>query len=93
MNEQWTAFDAATYLTTDAYRLDYVAQSFETGESARIVNALATVARAKGLDVQEWGELLGENVTLSLVLGLMKALDMKLVAVACDPRNGSEAIT
>ena len=92
MNEQWTTFDAAKYLETDADRIDYLRQAFETGESSLIANAVGVVARAQGMSeiAKKTGAArealytsLSEsgNPTLKTVLAVLAAMGVKLAPI------------
>lgn len=82
-------FDAAPYFDTPEAQAELLAEAFETEEVGFILNALAVVARAKGMTkvAEEIGitrqglaKALGEqgNPTLSTLLGIAKALGFRL---------------
>jgi probable addiction module antidote protein len=82
-------FDAAQYLTSPESQAELIADALETGDVAYIATALGTVARARGMSkvAKEAGvtrEALykalssGGDPRLSTLLGVMKALGVKL---------------
>lgn len=82
-------FDAAEYLDTPEAQAEFLAAAFETGEEDFIKEALATVARARGMteiartaDVsrQALYKSLSEagDPKLSTLLGVLKALGMQV---------------
>ena len=82
-------FDAARYLTSAESQTDLIADALETGDVAYIATALGTIARARGMTkvAKEAGvtrEALykalaaGGDPRLSTLLGVMKALGVKL---------------
>lgn len=88
-----TRFDAAEYLDTIEAQAEYLAAAFETGDEEYIKNAMATVARARGMteiakaaDVTRQALYKGLSEAgdpkLSTVLGVMKALGMKVTVEA-----------
>lgn len=84
-------FDAAKYLETEDDFADLLNDAMETGDPAYIANALGVVARARGMtqvarDAGVTREALYKALSpngdpkLSTLLGVMKALGVKLVA-------------
>jgi probable addiction module antidote protein len=82
-------FDAAQYLTTPQSQTELIADALASGDVAYIATALGTVARARGMTkvAKEAGvtrEALykalsaGGDPRLSTLLGVMKALGIKL---------------
>jgi probable addiction module antidote protein len=91
MTYQTSVFDAANYLKTDEDVADYLAAAFETGELEDATHALATIARARGMsDIARNAGLArgslykaigdGANPTLSTLLAVMNALNVRLSA-------------
>lgn len=85
------AFDAAKYLETDDDFADLLNDAMESGNPAYIANALGVVARARGMtqvakDAGVTREALYKALSptgdpkLSTLLGVMKALGVKLSA-------------
>ena len=94
-------FDAAEYFDTPESQLDLLADAFESGEPAYIAHALAVAAQARGMAgvAKEAGvtrealyRALSENgdPRLSTLLGVVKALGLKLSASARDGLRGVE---
>jgi probable addiction module antidote protein len=86
-------FDAAKYLTSPQSQAELIADALESGEAAAIAAALGVVARARGMAevAREAGgakaslyKALSENgdPQLTTLLGVMKALGLKLTAPA-----------
>ncbi|MFZ1964290.1 MAG: addiction module antidote protein [Roseiarcus sp.] len=86
-------FDAAKYLETPQSQAELIADALESGEAAYIAAALGVVARARGMAevAREAGvtraslyKALSENgdPQLTTVLGVMKALGLKLTVAA-----------
>ncbi len=84
-------FDAAQYLTSPESQAELIADAFETGDATYIATALGTIARARGMTkvAKEAGvtrEALykalatGGGPRLTTLLGVMKALGVKLTA-------------
>jgi probable addiction module antidote protein len=84
-------FDAAQYLTSTEAQAELIADAFESGDVTYIATAIGTVARARGMTqiAREAGvtrEALykslatGGDPRLSTVLGVMKALGIRLSA-------------
>ena len=89
-------FDAAKYLETDEDIADLVNEAMASGEPAFIANALGVAARARGMtqvarDAGVTREALykalspGGDPKLSTLLGVMKALGIKLNATPAIP--------
>lgn len=94
-----TLFDAAEYLDTSDSQMELLADAFETGDPAYIAHALGVVARARGMSgiAKEAGvtrealyRALSEtgDPRLSTLLGVVKALGLKLSASARDQSHG-----
>ena len=90
------AFDAAEFLDDEASQAELLADAFETGNAAYIANALGVVARARGMssiarDAGVTREALYKALSetgdpkLSTLLGVMKALGVKLSATPANP--------
>ncbi len=86
-------YDAAQYLATAEAQAEFLADAFETADASHITNALGIIARARGMSqvAREAGvtrEALYKALTpegdpkLSTVLGVAKALGLKLTATA-----------
>lgn len=82
-------FDAAHYITSPEAQAELIADALESGDAAYIATALGTVARALGLAgiAKQAGVTRGAlykslvadgDPRLSTVLGVMKALGIKL---------------
>jgi len=91
MIEQFTQFDPATMLETDDDIAVFMADAFETGDTAYIAKALGIVARARGMSeiARETGlsrEQLYRsfsergNPTLKTTLAVMQALGVDMTA-------------
>jgi probable addiction module antidote protein len=91
MTERFSDFDLADLLKTDAAIEVFLADAFETGDSAHIANAIGTVARAKGMTkvAKETGlareqlyRSLSENgnPTLETTLAVLKSLGFQSTA-------------
>jgi probable addiction module antidote protein len=91
MVETFTNFDPAAMLETDEDIAVFMADAFETGESAYIAKALGIVARARGMSeiARETGlsrEQLYRsfsergNPTLKTTLAVMRALGVDMTA-------------
>lgn len=91
MTEKFTQFDPAEMLETEEDIAVWMADAFETGDSAYIAKALGVVARAKGMAAiaRETGlsrEQLYRsfsdrgNPTLKTTLAVMRALGVDLTA-------------
>ena len=91
MSEQFTAFDAAEYLDNDEAVQVFMADAFETADTAYIAHALGVVARAKGMSqIAEETGLSREqlyrsfsargNPTLKTTLVVMRALGLEMTA-------------
>lgn len=89
-------FDAAKYLDTEADHADLLADALETGDAAYIANALGVIARARGMtqvakDAGVTREALYKALSpsgdpkLSTLLGVMRALGIKLGATPVHP--------
>lgn len=87
-----THFDAAKYLGSPEAQADLIRDALETGDAGYISHALGVVVRARGMtQVAKDAGLNREalykalsangNPTLSTLLGVLKALDIKLEAV------------
>jgi probable addiction module antidote protein len=88
-----TKFDVQDHLRTPEQRAAYLEAAFEDGDPALITHALGDVARAVGMTAvaKDAGitreglyKALGESgdPKLSTLLGVMKAIGVKLVATA-----------
>jgi probable addiction module antidote protein len=99
--EKLTPFDAAKYITTPEDQAELLNDAFASGHAGYIANALGVVARARGMAVvaQEAGlsrEGLYRSLSeagdprLTTILGVMRALGIKLVAQP-DDRKGAMA--
>ena len=86
-------FDPARFLGRPAAQAELLADAFETGDARYIANALGIVARARGMThvAKEAGvtrEALYKTLSmegdpkLTTLLGVMKALGVKLTALA-----------
>jgi probable addiction module antidote protein len=86
-------FDAAKYLETPQSQAELIADALESGDAAYIAAALGVIARARGMAevAREAGvtraslyKALSENgdPQLTTLLGVMKALGLKLTAAA-----------
>ena len=91
MSEQFTAFDAAEYLDSDEAVRVFMADAFETADTAYIAHALGVAARAKGMSkIAEETGLSREqlyrafsargNPTLKTTLAVMRALGLEMTA-------------
>lgn len=88
-----TPFDAADYLTSEEAQVEFLADAFQEGDPAYIAHAIGIVARARGMSqvARNSGvtrEALYKALSptgdprLSTLLGVMKALGMKLTVAA-----------
>jgi probable addiction module antidote protein len=95
-------FDAAQYLDTEEDQLALLSDAFATGDPAYIANALGIVARARGMSrvAQEAGvtrEALYKALSsegdpkLTTLLGVLKALGIRLEATSANGRSGPAA--
>jgi probable addiction module antidote protein len=86
-------FDAAKYLATPQSQAELIADALESGDAAYIAAALGVIARARGMAevAREAGvtraslyKALSENgdPQLTTLLGVMKALGLKLTVAA-----------
>jgi probable addiction module antidote protein len=86
-------FDAAKYLATAQSQAELIADALESGDAAYIAAALGVIARARGMAevAREAGvtraslyKALSENgdPQLTTLLGVMKALGLKLTVAA-----------
>ena len=93
-----TPFDAAEYLNDAESQAELLTDAFESGEAAYIAHALGIVARARGMTsvAKEAGvtrealyKALSENgdPKLTTLLGVLKALRIKLSAEPADGNN------
>ncbi|MBC7647632.1 MAG: putative addiction module antidote protein [Vitreoscilla sp.] len=91
MPEKLTTYDPAEALVNDKEMAFFMAEAFETGDSAYIAHALGVVARAKGmaqiagqtgLSREQLYRSFSENgnPTLKTTLAVMKALGIELTA-------------
>jgi probable addiction module antidote protein len=91
MNKEISTYDPAVALSSDEEIAFFMADAFETGDSAYIAQALGVVARAKGMaQIAEQTGLSREqlyrsfsergNPTLKSTLAVMKALGILLTA-------------
>jgi probable addiction module antidote protein len=89
-------FDAAELLEDEHAQAEFLAEAFESGDAAFIANALGVVARARGMssiarDAGVTREALYKALTaqgdpkLSTLLGVMKALGVRLSATEVQP--------
>jgi probable addiction module antidote protein len=94
-----TPFDLADYLKSEDDMAGFLAAALETGEPDDVTNALAIIARARGMtEVSREAGLargtlykavaVGANPTLSTLLSLVKALGLTLSARPADPVDG-----
>lgn len=88
-------FDASEFLTTPEAQAELLADAFESGDAAYIAHALGVIAKAKGMTsvAREAGvtrealyKALSEkgDPRLSILLGVAKALGLKLKAVPAE---------
>ena len=93
-----TPFDAAEYLDDAESQAELLTDAFESGDAAYIAHALGIVARARGMTsvAKEAGvtrealyKALSENgdPKLTTLLGVLKALRIKLSAEPADGNN------
>jgi probable addiction module antidote protein len=93
-----TPFDAAEYLNDAESQAELLTDAFESGDAAYIAHALGIVARARGMTsvAKEAGvtrealyKALSENgdPKLTTLLGVLKALRIKLSAEPADGNN------
>ena len=86
-----TPFDPAEFLKTPEAQEELIADAFATGDAKYIANALGTIARARGMtqvarDAGVTREALYKALSndgdpkLTTLLGVLKALDMRLFA-------------
>lgn len=91
MAEKLTNYDPAEDLTTDAAMAAFMAEAFQTNDSAYVAHAVGVVARAKGmaqiakqtgLSREQLYKSFSENgnPTLRSTLAVMKALGVELTA-------------
>ena len=91
MPEKLTTYDPAEALVNDKEMAFFMAEAFETGDSAYIAHALGVVARAKGmaqiagqtgLSREQLYRSFSENgnPTLKTTVAVMKALGIELTA-------------
>lgn len=84
-------FDAAELLDTPAAQAEYLSLAMEEGDPASVARALGVIARARGMSEVARGagitreglyKALGEDgdPKLTTLLGVMKALGLKLAA-------------
>ena len=96
MAEKLTTYDPAEDLTNDEAIAIFMAEAFETGDSAYIAHALGVVARARGMSeiARETGlsrEQLYRsfsergNPTLKTTLAVMRALGVDMTAKPHSP--------
>ena len=92
MNIKTTPFDAAAHLRDAESQAELLADAFESGDASYIAHALGIIARARGMsqvarDAGVTREALYKALKeqgdpkLSTLLGVAKALGIKLVAV------------
>ncbi len=95
-------FDAAQYLDAEEDQLALLSDAFATGDPAYIANALGIVARARGMSrvAQDAGvtrEALYKALSsegdpkLTTLLGVLKALGIRLEATSANGRSGPAA--
>lgn len=86
-------FDAADHLKTEQDQVDFIADALQEGDPAYVAHALGIVARARGMaDVAKGAGVTREALyralsatgdpKLSTVLGVTKALGLKLTVAA-----------
>ena len=86
-------FDAAHYLTSPQSQVELIADALESGDASYIATALGTIARARGMAAvaREAGVTRASlykalsakgDPQLTTLLGVMKALGLKLTAQA-----------
>lgn len=91
MAEKLTTYDPAEDLTNDEAIAIFMAEAFETGDSAYIAHALGVVARARGMsEIARESGLSREqlyrsfsergNPTLKTTLAVMRALGIDMTA-------------
>lgn len=91
MAEKLTTYDPAEDLTNDEAIAIFMAEAFETGDSAYIAHALGVVARARGMsEIARESGLSREqlyrsfsergNPTLKTTLAVMRALGVDMTA-------------
>ncbi|MFD1252610.1 hypothetical protein DEVEQU_02272 [Devosia equisanguinis] len=89
-------YDGSEYFEDEAGQLELLAEAFETGDAALISHALGVVARARGMtsiarDAGVTREALYKALSdkgdpkLSTLLGVMKALGVRLAAQPAVP--------
>jgi len=97
-----TRFDVQDHLKTPEGRAAYLEAAFETGDSGFIIQALNDIARAIGMtEVSRTAGITREGLykslgkdgdpKLSTLLGVMKAIDMKLSVSPADHPLAEEA--
>lgn len=102
MKTKTMPFDAARYLETEEDQSELLSDAFATGDPAYIANALGIVARARGMSrvAQEAGvtrEALYKALStegdpkLTTLLGVLKALGIRLHAVPVEGHSGPAA--
>jgi probable addiction module antidote protein len=88
-------FDAAEFLTTSESQMELLADAFESGDATFIAQALGVIAKARGMtsvakDAGVTREALYKALSekgdprLSTLLGVAKALGLKLKAVPAE---------
>jgi probable addiction module antidote protein len=93
-------WDAAGYLKSDRDMIAYLEAAFEDGDSGVVAAALGDIARAKGMTKVARRAGLGReslykalsaegNPELGTVLRVVRALGIKLHAVAAREQNGA----
>ncbi len=98
MTVKTVPFDAAEFLDTEESQQELIADAMQTGDRAYILNALNTVARARGMSaVAEQAGVTRDTLykalsesgdpKLSTVLGLIKALGFSLSATSSQKKS------
>lgn len=89
-------FDAAEFLTSPESQMELLGDAFDSGDATYIAHALGVIAKAKGMtsvakDAGVTREALYKALSekgdprLSTLLGVAKALGLKLKAVPMEP--------
>lgn len=98
-----TRFDAAEHLDDAQSQAELLADAFESGSSAYIAKAIGVVARARGMsDVAHEAGVTREGLykslsetgdpRLSTLLGVLKALDIRLTVKPSDGTADREKV-
>jgi len=97
MTIETTVFDAAKHLTTPEAQALFLQDAWETQDVGYIAHSLGVIARAQGVtDVARKAGVTREalykslspegNPTLSTILGVTRALNIKLGVLAVQPK-------